>query len=62
MVLFGKTPLLIGQIRHPYRSDEGQVIADGTPETVRANPHVATAYLGDEVLEPSMQRGGAADA
>jgi branched-chain amino acid transport system ATP-binding protein len=27
----------------------GQVIADGTPEAVRANPEVATAYLGDAV-------------
>jgi branched-chain amino acid transport system ATP-binding protein len=28
----------------------GQVIADGRPEEVRANPDVATAYLGDVVL------------
>jgi branched-chain amino acid transport system ATP-binding protein len=27
----------------------GQVIADGTPASVRSNPEVATAYLGDEV-------------
>lgn len=27
----------------------GQVIADGTPEAVRSNAEVATAYLGDEV-------------
>ncbi len=27
----------------------GQVIADGSPESVRSNPEVATAYLGDEV-------------
>ncbi len=27
----------------------GQVIADGTPESVRSNPEVATAYLGEKV-------------
>ena len=27
----------------------GQVIADGTPEVIRANAEVATAYLGDEI-------------
>ena len=27
----------------------GQVIADGSPESVRSNPEVATAYLGDVV-------------
>ena len=27
----------------------GQVIAEGTPDAIRSNPDVATAYLGDEV-------------
>ena len=29
----------------------GQVIAEGTPAVIRANPDVATAYLGDPVRE-----------
>jgi branched-chain amino acid transport system ATP-binding protein len=32
----------------------GQVIADGTPEVVRSNREVATAYLGDEIQQSSV--------
>lgn len=35
----------------------GQVIADGTPESVHTNPEVATAYLGDEVHESAPTPG-----
>ena len=35
----------------------GQVIAEGTPEAVRSNPEVATAYLGDEVKQFVDDRG-----
>jgi len=35
----------------------GQVIADGTPDFIRSNPEVATAYLGDAVHEPSVDSG-----
>ena len=40
----------------------GQVIADGTPGSVRSNPEVATAYLGDEVPESSVQSGVSGNA
>jgi branched-chain amino acid transport system ATP-binding protein len=42
----------------------GQVIADGTPDVVRANSEVTTAYLGTEVhgsAEESTDGSGTAD-
>lgn len=40
----------------------GQVIADGSPESVRSNPEVATAYLGDEVKHSSIASDASSDA
>jgi branched-chain amino acid transport system ATP-binding protein len=41
----------------------GQVIADGTPDEIRSNPEVATAYLGRDIEEqtsPALQEPGSA--
>jgi branched-chain amino acid transport system ATP-binding protein len=40
----------------------GQVIADGTPAAIRANPEVTTAYLGDEVHQGSDDAGASTHA
>ena len=40
--------LVMNVSRHIFVMDAGAVIAEGTPEEVRANPDVVKAYLGDE--------------
>jgi ABC-type branched-subunit amino acid transport system ATPase component len=40
--------LVMNVSRHIFVMDAGSVIAKGTPEQVRSNPDVVTAYLGDE--------------
>ena len=43
--------LVMNVSRHIFVMDAGTVIAEGTPEAVRANPDVVAAYLGDEHVD-----------
>jgi ABC-type branched-subunit amino acid transport system ATPase component/ABC-type branched-subunit amino acid transport system permease subunit len=53
-------PLLMGLCDRVYAMVEGQVIAEGTPEEVRADPSVIASYLGTD--EVAITRSGRAEA
>ena len=49
-------PMLMGLCDRVYAMEAGQVIAEGTPEEIRANPAVVASYLGTD--EAAIARSG----
>jgi branched-chain amino acid transport system ATP-binding protein len=39
-------PLVLGTSDYVYVLESGQLLAEGTPEEIRTNRHVAEAYMG----------------
>ncbi|MEY2592275.1 MAG: hypothetical protein QOJ67_4259, partial [Acidimicrobiaceae bacterium] len=50
-------PLLMGLCDRVYAMESGAVVAEGTPEEIRADPHVIASYLGTD--EAAINRSGA---
>lgn len=42
--------VVMGVCEHIWVLEYGQIIADGKPEAIRANPRVIEAYLGEDVI------------
>jgi ABC-type branched-subunit amino acid transport system ATPase component/ABC-type branched-subunit amino acid transport system permease subunit len=49
-------PLLMGLCDRVYAMEAGRVIAEGTPDEIRANPRVISSYLGSE--QSAIERSG----
>ena len=49
-------PLLMGLCERMYALEAGRVIAEGTPDEIRHNQRVVSAYLGTE--EAAITRSG----
>jgi branched-chain amino acid transport system ATP-binding protein len=52
--------------RNAYVLEEGRIVAEGTPETLKAQPHIRRAYLGvvsdDAPAADSIARNGASNS